>query len=51
MAEAPKGEARKPYSPPVLTVHGTVRELTQMLAPGTNPDGGTGFPEKTGTPG
>lgn len=29
MAKAVKGEPRKPYVAPVLTIHGTVRELTQ----------------------
>jgi hypothetical protein len=52
MAEAPKGEAKKPYSPPVLTVHGTVRELTQTVQPGVNLDGGSGgFMSRTGSPG
>jgi hypothetical protein len=51
MAEAPKGEAKKPYSPPVLTVHGTVRELTQQVAVGPAPDGGSGFASKTTLPG
>ncbi len=29
MAKAVKGEPRKPYAAPVLTIHGTVRDLTQ----------------------
>jgi hypothetical protein len=47
MAEAPKSEAKKPYSPPVLTVHGTVRELTQATSATGSPDGGTGFVQRT----
>jgi hypothetical protein len=29
MAKPVNGQIKKPYSPPVLTVYGTVRELTQ----------------------
>lgn len=31
---------KKPYSTPVLTVYGTVRELTQSVGPRRTPDGG-----------
>jgi hypothetical protein len=31
MAKPLNGEIKKPYSPPVLTVYGTVRELTQHV--------------------
>ncbi|HTW23570.1 MAG TPA: lasso peptide [Candidatus Baltobacteraceae bacterium] len=50
MAKVPNDEPKKPYSPPVLTIHGTVRELTQMRgATGTN-DGGSGLTFKTALP-
>ena len=48
MAKAGKGEPRKPYVAPVLTVHGTVRELTQANQAGGKTDkGGHGFKMKT----
>ena len=48
MAKAVKGEPRKPYVAPVLTVHGTVRELTQASQAGGKMDkGGHGFKIKT----
>ena len=31
----------KPYAAPVLTVHGDVKEVTQAVARGGNPDGKT----------
>lgn len=44
MVKVPNNEPKKPYSPPVLTIHGTVRDLTQALGvTGTN-DGGTSNP-------
>lgn len=49
MAKAGTGEPKKPYSPPVLTVHGTVRELTQAVAlKGGADKGGKGFRVRTG---
>jgi hypothetical protein len=39
MGKAAKDVPKKPYSPPHLTVHGTVRELTKKVGRG-NPDGG-----------
>jgi hypothetical protein len=48
MAKAVKGKPRKPYAAPVLTIHGTVRELTQANQTGGKPDHGTkGFRIKT----
>ena len=48
MAKAVKGEPRKPYVAPVLTIHGTVRELTQAnQAVGKMDKGGHGFKIKT----
>ena len=48
MAKAVKGEPRKPYATPVLTIHGTVRELTQANQPGGKMDkGGSGFKHRT----
>jgi len=38
------GPKKKPYSSPVLTVYGTVRELTQMVGTVGTADGGT-FPK------
>jgi len=48
MAKAGTGEPKKPYSPPVLTVHGTVRELTQAVSIKGATDHGKGFKIKTG---
>jgi hypothetical protein len=42
MGEIVKSDVKKPYSPPVLTVHGTVRELTQANSPMGTADGGMG---------
>jgi len=47
MAKAVSGEPKKPYSPPVLTIHGTVRELTQMRSPNGSDDGGVPTTNKT----
>ena len=48
MPKAVKGEPRKPYVAPVLTIHGTVRELTQATQFGGKTDkGGHGFRVKT----
>ena len=38
MAKAVNGQIKKPYSPPVLTVYGTVRELTQHVGRRGNAD-------------
>lgn len=47
MAKPVSGDTKKPYTAPVLTVHGTVRELTQHNALGQFNDGGTtGFRTK-----
>jgi len=40
MDKSVKSEAKKPYSTPLLTVYGTVRELTQMVGASGNNDGG-----------
>ncbi len=42
MGKPVKREPKKPYSKPVLTVYGTVRELTQTTGRGGRPDGGRG---------
>lgn len=49
MAKAANGEPKKPYSPPVLTVHGTVRELTQAVNLKGATDHGGGFKIRTGS--
>jgi hypothetical protein len=38
MAKPVKREAKKPYSKPLLTVYGTVRELTQTRGPNGQKD-------------
>jgi hypothetical protein len=35
-----KRQPKKPYSPPSLTVYGTVRELTKQVGPARSSDGG-----------
>jgi hypothetical protein len=40
MDKAVKIVPKKPYSPPHLTVHGTVRELTQKVGPKRSLDAG-----------
>jgi len=40
-------EPRKPYETPVLTVHGTVRDLTQSKGSHGNTDGGFGTHNRT----
>ncbi len=48
MSKAVKEEAKKPYVAPVLTIHGTVRELTQSNRAGGKMDtGGRGFSTRT----
>jgi hypothetical protein len=48
MVKAVKCEPKKPYAAPVLTIHGTVRELTQANQAGGKMDkGGHGFKMKT----
>lgn len=37
-------QPKKPYTPPQLTVHGTVEQITQGLNPGTADVGGLGSP-------
>jgi hypothetical protein len=41
MAASVKGEPKKPYAKPALTVYGTVRQVTQKLGNMGNKDGGT----------
>jgi len=50
MAKVPNDEPKKPYSPPVLTIHGTVRELTQSKSPDGSPDGGSPLNFQTAVP-
>jgi hypothetical protein len=38
MVKSVNGQVKKPYSPPVLTVYGTVRELTQHVGRHGAPD-------------
>jgi hypothetical protein len=42
MHELAKPSVKKPYSPPRLTVYGTIRDLTQMVG-NKSKDGGTGM--------
>ena len=39
MSEPATGTKKKPYSPPVLTVYGTVQQLTQKVVGSGKPDG------------
>jgi hypothetical protein len=43
MDKAGKPAPKKPYTPPVLTVYGTVRDLTKTVGATGGPDGGA-FP-------
>jgi hypothetical protein len=43
MDKAERPEPKKPYTPPVLTVYGTVRDLTRSVGTHGSLDGGT-FP-------
>ena len=48
MAKSAKQEPKKPYASPVLTVYGTVRELTQANQAGGKADAAkTGFRRRT----
>jgi hypothetical protein len=48
MSKLVKEEPKKPYAAPILTIHGTVRELTQSNRAGGKLDkGGRGFNVKT----
>jgi hypothetical protein len=48
MAKAVNAEPKKPYAAPVLTVHGTVRELTQANQAGGKKDAAkAGFRRRT----
>lgn len=40
MLKPVKRDNKKPYSPPIITVYGTVRELTQKVGMTANRDGG-----------
>lgn len=40
MDKAGKPETKKPYTPPALTVYGTVRDLTRQVGNRRSPDGG-----------
>jgi len=46
MDKAGKPEPKKPYTPPRLTVYGTVRDLTKAVGGGGQDDGGAFPPEK-----
>ena len=45
MDKAGKPAPKKAYTPPVLTVYGTVRDLTKKVGPGGAPDGSFSFPQ------
>jgi hypothetical protein len=48
MSKTVKEEPKKPYAAPVLTIHGTVRELTQANQAGGKADHATsGFKRRT----
>ncbi len=48
MSKPVKGGPKKAYTAPILTVHGTVRELTQANQAGGKPDAATtGFRRRT----
>jgi hypothetical protein len=49
MDKTVKSGAKKVYSPPQLTVYGTVRELTQKVGPTQRTDGGKFPKNRTGT--
>lgn len=40
--------SKKPYKPPILIIHGTVKDLTKMKATNHMPDNGTRPPSHTG---
>ncbi len=40
MAKPVNGEPKQTYAKPVLTIYGTVRDLTQQVGPRRNADGG-----------
>jgi hypothetical protein len=40
MGKPAKQEPKKPYSPPELTVYGTVQDLTRSTGASGQPDGG-----------
>jgi len=40
MGKPVNGEPKKPYSKPILTAYGTVRDLTQSTGPNGQRDGG-----------
>ena len=42
-----KRDSKKPYSSPILTVYGTVQQLTQKVGLRRAPDGGHGMKIKT----
>ena len=47
--DGPKGGERKPYSTPKLQTYGDLRNITQSIAAGPNPDGmgGAGMTKST----
>jgi hypothetical protein len=47
MLKPVKRDHKKPYSSPVMTVYGTVQELTQKVGLRGNKDGGRGLTSKT----
>jgi len=46
--EPVKREPKKPYSPPTLTIYGTVQELTKQIGTRGTLDGGTFPRNRTG---
>jgi hypothetical protein len=47
MDKAGKPAPKKPYTQPVLTVYGTVRDLTKKVGPGGAADAGPFPPNRT----
>jgi hypothetical protein len=43
MVKPLKRDTKKPYSSPIITIYGTVQELTKKIGSGGAPDGGA-FP-------
>jgi hypothetical protein len=48
MLKPVKRDNKKPYSSPIITVYGTVQELTQKVGLTGTLDGGSGMRVKTG---
>jgi hypothetical protein len=47
MAKPVKQEPKKPYSSPIITVYGTVQEITKTVSIHGHKDNGTGNRSKT----